>query len=337
MNTNNRFQKRVRKIGIIMSVILLGSVCSLVCCSKPRVYRVGVLSGINFVAEITDGFKERMTELGYVEDKNIAYDVQKTDFDMAVYDRILKKFVGEKVDLILVFPTEAAQQAKSVTEGTGIPVVFANAFTEDTGLIDTIQEPGGNITGVRWPGPEIVARGFEIFMELAPHAKRMIVPYLGNYFPRVKSQLDVLRPVAASANITLIEIPAASPAELEAEFKKLQGPFDAAVIHTLAEPLVITPEGFAAVAKFAARYNIPIGGAPIFEGDYQAVFGIIPPPHVQGRQAAYIADKIFKETPAGKLPVVTADYVFMFNYKQAEKMELEVSEGLLSQADQVIR
>ena len=122
----------------------------------------------------------------------------------------------DKVDLILVFPAEAAQQARAVTEGTGIPVVFANAFTEDTDLINSVQEPGGNITGVRWPGPEIVAKSFDILMELMPQAKRIWVCYRRDY-PIVQSELEVLRKAVLSANVTLIEIPANSPEELETE------------------------------------------------------------------------------------------------------------------------
>lgn len=85
---------------------------------------MGILSGLSYVAEAADGFKAKMTELGYVEGKNIIYDHQKTDFDMAAYKNILTKFVADKVDLVFVFPTEATQEAKAATQGTNIPVVL---------------------------------------------------------------------------------------------------------------------------------------------------------------------------------------------------------------------
>lgn len=335
MKKKINYQGKIEKIYIAIFIIFLVNSLLFICCSKPKVYQVGVLSGLNFVAEITDGFKARMTELGYIEGKNIIYDVHNTDFDMAVYDRILKKFVEDKVDLIFVYPTEATMQAKAATEGTNIPVVFANAFTEDTGLVNSIKEPGGNITGVRWPGPEIIENSFNILKELVPHMKRMWVPFQRDY-PIVKSQLEVLRKVALSANVTLIEVPASNPEELKDELQNQKGPFDAAVIGMLAEPLAVTPEGFNTIAKFAAKHSIPIGGAAFFEGDYQSVFGIMPPPFDQGSQAAYLADKILKGIPAGNLPVVTADYLFILNYKQAEKLKLNITESLLNQADQVI-
>lgn len=335
MNCKNRYQNRIQRSFIIIPVIVLVSLFIFGGCSKPKVYRTGILCGVSFLSPVTDGFKERMTELGYVEGKNIIYDEHTIEFDMAAYDQILKKFVEDKVDLILVFPTDAAILAKTITQGTGIPVVFTTAFTENTGLVNSVKEPGGNITGVRWPGPEIVNKGFEILMDLVPYAKRVWVPY--QWIPIVDSQLKVLQKVALSANVTLLEVPVSSAAELETELQKQTGPFDADVISTIAEPLVVTPEGFIALARFAAKYSIPIGGASIFEGEYQSVFGLTPDLIAQGKQAAYLVNKIFKGTPAGTLPVLTTEYFFTFNYKQAEKLNLNITDSLLGQANKVIR
>lgn len=325
-----------RKKRLIFSAIVFVCLFSIPSCPEPKVYRVGVLSGLSFFAGITDGFKTRMAELGYREGDNIAYDVQETDFDMAAYDRILKKFVMDKVDLILVFPTEASQQAKAATAGTDIPVVFANAFTEGTGLVDSVQEPGGNITGVRWPGPEIVAKSFDIWKEFLPGVKRMWIIYQRGY-PIIQNQLDTLRPMAAAVNVTLMEVPANSPQELEAELEKRPGPFDADVINMISEPLISTPQGFAVVSKFAAKHNIPLGGGPIFEGPYPSLFGLVPESIPQGREAAFLADKILKGTPAGTIPVITAEHVFILNYRQAKKLNLNITEHLLGQAEGVIR
>ena len=56
-------------------------------CGKKtqKVYRVGILSGLDYMANTADGFKAKMTELGYIEGENIVYDHQKTNFDMAAW------------------------------------------------------------------------------------------------------------------------------------------------------------------------------------------------------------------------------------------------------------
>ena len=79
---NYNFQNKRSWLTTVIFVLVIGILLSSCGAEKPKVYRVGVLSGLNFVAAITDGFKEKMTELGYIEGQNIVYDVQKTDFDL---------------------------------------------------------------------------------------------------------------------------------------------------------------------------------------------------------------------------------------------------------------
>jgi putative tryptophan/tyrosine transport system substrate-binding protein len=333
MKMKNNWQFIV--LGLLLMTLLLIFGCAE---KKEKVFHVGILSGLDFFANTADGFKEKMTELGYIENENIVYDIQKTNFDMTAYENILKKFMNDKVDMIFVFPTEASQQAKLITKGTGIPVVFANAFTDDTGLVDTVRQPGGDITGVRWVGPDLALQRFEIMCELVPNAKRMLMPYQKGY-PIVKSQLEALRQAFAAANITLIEIPAENAAELEIELQKYKRSVnsDTDVILLLCEPLGVTPDAFLVLSQFADEHKIPVGGAFMSIDGHESVFGLTPQGAPQGRQAAFLADKILRGTQAGTIPVVSTDGYFQLNYKAAQKLGLNVSERLLSRADEVIR
>jgi putative ABC transport system substrate-binding protein len=110
----------------MFSVFLLSGCVILNGCSKKskKVYRVGILCGVDFFADTADGFKEKMRELGYIEGENIIYDSQQTMFEPVAEKRILDKFVSDKVDLIFTFPTEVSLAAKEATRGTNIPVVF---------------------------------------------------------------------------------------------------------------------------------------------------------------------------------------------------------------------
>jgi putative ABC transport system substrate-binding protein len=305
---------------------------------SQKVYRVGILSGLEYMAAAADGFKTKMTELGYIEGRNIVYDLQKTDFDMAAYKRILRKFVADKVDLIFVFPTEATQEAKAATNGTGIPVVFAVANIEDTGIVNSVREPGGNITGVRYPGPDLAIKRFEIMRELAPNAKRMWIPYQRGY-PIVTSQLKALQPVAASSGITLVEFPADNAAEVQADLSARveSGDIGIDAILFIAEPLAVTPDAFEVMGKFAAEHKLPIGGAYMMVGGHGSIFGVNIETFATGRQAAVLAEKILKGTSAGTIPVVSSESFFQINYKVAQELGVKVPEGLLSRADEVIR
>jgi len=307
--------------------------------SSDKVWHVGVLSGMSFFADTEDGFRQKMAELGYVEGKNIVYDSRKmTGYDQAAYQAALKDFRDNKVDLVLVFPTEASQEAKAAMKGTGIPVVFANVFTEDTGLIESVRQPGGDITGVRWGGPDLALQRYEVMRELVPGAKRMLIPYLRAY-PTTTSQLVAVRTAASADGITLVEIPVDNATELAAELAKQSASITGkdTVILAIAEPLFVTPDSFAVIGEFADGHGILAGGPFMSVNGHETIFGLTPRSVPQGRQAAVLADKIFRGTPAGEIPVVTAENYFQVNYRQAQKMGIPVSEGLLSRADEILR
>jgi putative ABC transport system substrate-binding protein len=335
----NKFQRKIGKWYTFLALIVVMGVLLSGCgTQKPKVYRVGILSGLGFVADITDGFKAGMAELGYVEGENITYDVQTTEFDMAVYQSILNKFVADKVDLIVVFPTEASVEAKIATQGTDIPVVFTFALIEGMGLVDSVREPGGNITGVRYPGPDIAVKRFEILREMLPEAKRIWIPYQRDY-PIVASQLEVLYPVAEAAGVTLIEFPASSPAELEAELaaRAQQDDVGMDAIMFIVEPLAVTPDDYVVIGKFAYEHKIPLGGAFMSVGGYDSIYGVNVKSYDTGLLAAPLADKIFKGTPAGTIPVVSAENFVQFHFTAAQRLGVTIPEGLLSQADEIVR
>lgn len=304
----------------------------------PSVYRIGILCGVNFFADTQEGFKQQMTALGYVEGKNVIYDFQQTNVDPIAEKRILRQFVADEVDLILTFPTEVSLLAKEITRGTGIPVVFANANIEGVGLVDSIREPGEHITGVRYPGPDLAIKRFEIFLELLPEAEQVWLPYLQGY-PIVVSQLDVLRSLTDSTGITLVEAPVAAPADLATDLnaRAAQGDIGIDAILQIAEPIGVNPDAFTLFSAFAADHNIPVGGAMMTMGGYSTLFGVDTNNIAVGKQAATIADKILQGTPAGDIPVVSAESFFRINYNVAQKLGITVSEGLLSQADEIIR
>jgi putative ABC transport system substrate-binding protein len=338
MINSHIFQNRRNWLIVTIGLLVIGVLLSACGAEESKVYRVGVLSGLDYAADITDGFKAEMAELGYVEGENIVYDVQKTNFDMAAYRSILQKFVADEVDLIFVFPTEASLEAKAATQGTDIPVVFTFALIEGMGLVESVREPGGNITGVRYPGPAIALRRFEIMRELAPEAKRMWIPYQRGY-PIVAPQLEILRPAAEAAGITLIEVPAGNPFELQADLdaRAKSGDIGLDAILIIIEPLAVRPDAFVIMGKFAAEHKIPIGGALMEAEGYGTIFGVNVDAVSLGKQAAPLADKIFKGTPAGTIPVVSAENFLQINYKTAQELGVEVPKGLLSQADEIIR
>lgn len=333
--------QRVTKISFTRLLILLVMGLLFGACTgqHQQVYHIGVLSGLDFIAPVTDGFKAQMTTLGYTEGETIIYDIQSPGvIDPVIYQSILEKFVADHVDLILVFPTEASLLAKEVTKDTDIPVVFAFSFTDGVDLIDSIAQPGGNITGVSYPSTDIAAKRLELLLEIAPEAKQIWIPFLKDY-PSVPGQMSVLNALAEARGLTLIEFAAASPQELQAEMDRRATSETLGIdgILLLAEPLAATPDFFVLLSQFALAHQLPFGGNLMMLDGNSSIYGLNPDPYDAGLQAAFVADKIFQGIPAGQIPVSSTEGVLIINVGFAQAMGITVPEGLLNQADEIIR
>ncbi|UCF92115.1 MAG: hypothetical protein JSW39_28260, partial [Desulfobacterales bacterium] len=213
-----------------------------------------------------------------------------------------------------------------------------NAFTEKTNLVESVRQPGGNITGVRFPGPDNVVKRFEILHELVPQAKRVLVPYDPNY-PSAPSALDGLRLSASSLGITLVENPANNVEALRADLQARSASGDIGIDAVLLMPDLIchSPDGFGTILKFANENKVPVGGGAGFTADLGALFSFVPDFFEEGKLAALLADKILKGTEAGTIPVITPQSSLRINYKATQALGLKVPEGLLTRAEEIIR
>jgi putative tryptophan/tyrosine transport system substrate-binding protein len=342
MLNNHRSHNRTRTgwsfLILIMVLALLVSGCG--AAQKPKVYHVGILGFAPF-GGITDGFKAKMAELGYVEGKNITYDAQLWD---AASDspeagtKIVKKFIADGADLIVSYPTEQTVLAKAASQGTNVPLVFVFAGLEGNDLVKSVREPGGNITGVRYPGPEVTGKRLELLTQFVPTAKQIGLFYQVGY-PTTEPALAVLRPLAQKLGVTLVEIPVNTLDEMEADLAARAKQSDPGVdaFLQMADGLTHSPDGSAMVMKFAADHKLPYGGGQVYQADQGAVFAYSPYDTEMGQLAAPIANKVLKGTQAGTIPLSTPENHLVINYKVAQDLGLAVPEGLLKQADRVIR
>lgn len=305
------------------------------CRAKRGPLRVGVIGYLSYFDSTFDGFKARLTELGYREGKEITYDYSLAQYSIS--KEALKRFVDAKVDLIFAFPTEAALAAKRAGTDAGIDVVFANSNIEGVDLVDSIRSPGKGITGVRYPGPDITVKRFEILSSIDPTAKRLFVPYRSDV-GIIPAQLAALAPVARAAGATILAKPFKDAAELAAYVATLpktgERPFDAVLM--AAEPLMVTKDGFSAIAPYAAQRRIPICGAIMEADGHESIFGVSTDNVVVGRQAAELARKIFSGTEPGDIPVVSAEYFVEIDVGAAAKAGIAIPDSLIKRADRII-
>jgi putative ABC transport system substrate-binding protein len=324
-------------LALVMVTTLVLSACG--GAAKPaKVYHIGILSGLDIFADTADGFIARMAELGYVEGQNIVYDIQKVNFDPAGEKRVAEQFVADRVDMIFAFPTSSAVAARDAARGTNIPVVFANASIEGNDLVETVQQPGGNITGVQFPASELTVKRLELLTQIVPTAKRIYAPYDSTY-PGISYTVDALNNGAPSLGVTMVMAPVASMDELNADIQAREATEDPGVDAVLIMPTLLSagPDGFGVINEFAARYHLAIAGSTNNNADMGAVFSYIPQSVDMGRLAAGLADKVLRGTAAGTIPVVSPEAYLKINLLIAQQLGLTMPEGLLAQANEIVR
>jgi len=309
------------------------------CAAKTaKVFKVGILSSANAYISVGDAFITEMIGLGYIEGKTIVFDFQKTNADPAAEERVVKKFIEDKVDLMLTLTTGTTITAKKLAEGTGIPLIFAVVTVEGSGLVESLRRPGGNITGVRIPGADVTLKRLEILLEIDDKVKRVWAPYKGKYTP-AENALETLVPAAAAAHVTLIKAPFATVeearADLDARSRSRDPGMDAILI--MPDALTQSQEVWPAISAFAALHRLPIAGNAASQVNQGAVFTYSADYAESGTLAASLADKIIKGVPAGTIPLVTPEAKLRINHKTASLLGLSISEGFLKMAVEIIR
>ena len=148
--------------------------------AQQRIWRIGWLTpdpppAIGRPDRDLDTFKSALAELGYVEGRNYLIDARFADTDNSRLPALAEELIADGVDIIVTIGTPTVVAAKSAT--TTIPIVMSgSADPVEHGLVASLRNPGGNITGVTHsPGPEFAAKGLELLKEAAPSISRVAV------------------------------------------------------------------------------------------------------------------------------------------------------------------
>jgi ABC-type uncharacterized transport system substrate-binding protein len=100
---------------------------------------------------------------------------------------------------------------------------------------------------------------------------------------------------------------------------------------------MVSPDAFTAIVKFSYDHKLPFGGVYNTSGEYSSIFGVNVDFIECGRLVAPLADKVLKGTKAGTIPAVSPQNFIQINYKVAQQLGFTVPEGLLKQADEIIK
>ena len=296
---------------------------------QPKMPTIGVLVvGSPASERFWRLFQQDMRELGYTEGKNVRYQFRSDMGQASRLQALAEELVRLQVDLIVVWFTPAALAARQATHQ--IPIVMALVGNPvETGLVASLAQPGGNVTGMAAIGAELAGKLVDIIRQLMPAARRIAA--LANVpDPFSKPFLQQIESNGTATGIAIDPIMIKSSAELDAVFSALdKEPPDA---------LIVQPSlPIRRVAELAVRYRLP---AVSFVRDFAEQGGLLSYGSDEAdayRKAATYVDKILKGAKAARLPVQQpTKFELVINQKTAKALGLVVPQSMLVRADEVI-
>ncbi len=281
----------------------------------------------------TEGFRQGLRDLGYVEGKNILVEYRYAEGKLDLLPVLTAELVRLKVDVIVTAVSSSTRSAKEATHT--IPIVM----TQDNdpvgnGFIASLARPGGNITGLSTLSPEIGGKQLELLKGVVPRIVRAAV--IGtSTLPGHAQRLKETELAAAALRVELQYLDVLSPEDIETAFRQAsKGRADAVVV--LGGLVLISHR--AQVANLAAKnrlpaiYNVPefvdAGGLMTYGASYIDLY----------RRAATYVDKIVKGAKPADLPVEQpTTFEFIINLKAAKQIGLTIPPSVLTRADKVIK
>jgi putative ABC transport system substrate-binding protein len=304
-------------------------------CSKDtpqsQTVTIGVVNLTPALDPVLDGFKAGMQELGYIEDENVTYVYQGPTNSIEGLVPALRKLKEGKVDLIFSLSTPATVTAKEAVDGTGTPVVFAPVNDPvRSGVIDSLRHPGGNLTGIKVAG--FIPGALERLQRISPGLKVIFVPHN----PEDKSSvlgLSELRDAAAKAGVKIELREVRTKVEIEKAVDTIPQKADA--IFFLPDNLILSH--ISDFAEAAIRRSLPLSSVSFSQVAKGALLSFGPEFFQIGKQASRLANQILRGVKPAELPSEEADFFFSLNLKTAKAIQLHIPDGILRQANKIIR
>ena len=299
-----------------------------------KVWRIGFVGAetpsIN--GHFLAAFRQGMRELGYLEPQSMTVEDRWAEGRSEQFDGLIAELIRLKVDVLVPLSTRGGLAAKNLT--TTIPIVFVATDPIGTGLVSSLDRPGGNLTGLSITlGDEFAGKWLELLREINRRLSRVAV--LGN--PTNPANAVYLKAAAVSAQRLGMKIQFQGVTEL----KQFDGAFQA-MATARAEGLIVfidplTVRFRARIVEMAARARLPaIYGFREF-ADAGGLMAYGSNVAVLCRRAAVYVDKILRGAKPGDLPVEQAtQFELVINLRPARALGLTIPPSLLQRADQVI-
>jgi len=274
---------------------------------------------------LRQGVKDELSAQGLT----VTYHDHIAQGNIATANLIAKQILGEQPDVAVGIATPTAQACAQVIKN--IPIVFA-AVTDPVGagLVQSLEHPGGNITGTTDMSP--IDRQLELILEFLPKVKTIGVIYNSGEVNSV-TLVRILKQEAAKKGISVEEATVSNSAGVSQAARSLIGRADAIYIPT--DNTVVS--AFEAITQVGYQAKLPIFAADTDSVARGAVAALAVDYYKMGRQTGEMVSRVFKGANPAEMPVETLrEFQIHLNPASAAKMGVDIPGALLKKADKII-
>jgi putative ABC transport system substrate-binding protein len=298
-----------------------------------KVWRIGSLSpsssGRN---DNLKAFVQTLNDLGYIDGKNIHFERRVADGNLDRLPALAAELIQTNVDVILAESSFAVEAARAATKT--IPIVMTGVGNPvGSGFVQSISQPGGNITGLTNDSIEVSSKYLEYLRAAVPNLMRvgvLIDPKHPNH-PTVLKQVQVSAQ-ATGTSVSTIELRSAS--DIDAALRLIQ--------QDRLDALIVPPDPtftiiYRRIAEFAISNRLPTMFGQKRGVQAGGLMGYEPNLIDMYKRAAALVDKILRGAKPADLPVeFPTRFQFIINLKTANALGITMPPVLLTGADELI-
>jgi putative tryptophan/tyrosine transport system substrate-binding protein len=304
-----------------------------------RAQQANKLPTIGFLGESTPAsqgpmfaaFVQRLRELGWIDGRTVTIELRWGEGRNERFAEFAAEFVRLRVDVIVTSGTANVVAAKRAT--SAIPIVFAAAGNPvGSGLVASLAQPGGNITGLSTQALDLAGKRLEVLREVIPDPGRLaIMGNIGN--PSIVLEMGELKGAARTLGLEIAALEIQKTEDIVPAFETLKDRADA--LYVVFDALVAANRVRINTLAMGARLPTMSGNPALVEVGALMSYG--PNSPALFRRAAEYVDKILRGAKPGDLPVEQpTKFDLIINLVTAKALGLTVPPTLLARADEVI-